>query len=92
MKEVKTTMTGKELILYILNNNLENEEVFKDGKIMGYITVEEAAAKFNVGVHTVYTWISRGCVDYILIGFKCFISDNCEVGGINEYEEENTNA
>ena len=34
-------MTGRELILYILQNGLENEEVFKDGIFVGFIPEEE---------------------------------------------------
>jgi hypothetical protein len=49
-------MTGKELILYILQNNLENTIVLENGFFTGFMTVEEAAAKFNVGVETVRAW------------------------------------
>ena len=34
-------MTGRDLIVYILSNNLENEEVFKDGKFIGFIPAQE---------------------------------------------------
>lgn len=50
-------MTGRELILYILENGLENEEVFRDNKLMGFISAEELAAKMEVGPATVRTWI-----------------------------------
>jgi hypothetical protein len=43
-------MTGRDLIVYILQNNLENEPVFKDGKFIGFMTEGEAAEKFDVGV------------------------------------------
>lgn len=49
-------MTGKELILYILQNNLEDTIVLKDGFFIGFMTEEEAAAKFNVGVATIKAW------------------------------------
>ena len=51
-------MTGKELILYILQNNLENTIVLEDGFFTGFMTVEETAVKFNVGVETVRAWYS----------------------------------
>ena len=50
-------MTGKELILYILENNLEDSEIFKDGRFLDFLTVSEAAVKFNVGEATVKTWL-----------------------------------
>ena len=36
-------MTGRELIVYILQNHLEDEPIVNDGKILGLLTVEEAA-------------------------------------------------
>ena len=51
-------MTGRDLIMYILSNNLENEPVFKDGKLLGYMTMDVAAARLNVGVETIKTMIN----------------------------------
>lgn len=52
-------MTGKELILYILQNDLENEVVIENGVFIGFMNEEEAAVKFGVGVATVRTWYSQ---------------------------------
>ena len=49
-------MTGRELILYILQNNLEDEIVLQDGFFVGFMTETEAAVKFGVGVETIRTW------------------------------------
>jgi hypothetical protein len=49
-------MTGKELILYILQNNLENVVVLQDGFFVGFMTEGEAAVKFGVGVETIRAW------------------------------------
>lgn len=49
-------MTGKELILYILQNNLEDTIVLKDGVFIGFMTEEEAAVKFGVGIATIRAW------------------------------------
>ena len=49
-------MTGKELILYILQNNLEDTVVLKDGVFIGFMTEEEAAVKFGVGIATIRAW------------------------------------
>lgn len=51
-------MTGKELILYILQNNLENTIVLEDGFFVGFMTEEEVAVKFDVGIETVRAWYS----------------------------------
>ena len=53
-------MTGRDLIIYILNHNLEDVDIFKDGKFVGFITEDEAAVKLNVGVATIRAWVSIG--------------------------------
>ena len=64
-------MTGRELIIYILENGLEDEEVFKDGKILGYCTVEQAAVRMSCGTATILTWIDIGLLDNCIL-----INDN----------------
>ena len=49
-------MTGKELILYILQNNLEDTIVLQNGFFVGFMTEEEAAVKFGVGVAQIRAW------------------------------------
>lgn len=66
-------MTGRELILYILENGLENEPVVKNGKVMGFKSIGEVAEKLNVGVATIYTWIGQGWLDCVIIGDTVFI-------------------
>lgn len=68
-------MTGRELIIYILENHLEDEEVLLDGRLVGYISVEEAAIKWGVGVQTVYAYILTEMVDYIRVGETCLVRD-----------------
>lgn len=50
-------MTGRDLIVYILQNNLEDEPVFKNGKFIGFVTPEEVAIKHGVGTATVHAWM-----------------------------------
>ena len=66
-------MTGRDLILYILSNNLENEPVFKDGKFIGFITAGEAAERMNVGVATIYVWVSQKRLDGVIVNNTLFI-------------------
>ncbi len=61
-------MTGKELILYILQNNLENTIVLEDGFFTGFMTEGEAAVKFNVGVATIRAWYQCRWIDGTKIG------------------------
>lgn len=69
-------MTGRDLIVYILENGLENEEVYKDGKLLGFMTAEELAVKFGVGVQTVYAWFMRGDIDGTTIDEGLYIPAN----------------
>lgn len=66
-------MTGRELILYILQNNLEDEPVIKDGKLVGFLSINEAALIFNVGPASVKTWVELGLLDGVRIGDTIYI-------------------
>lgn len=69
-------MTGKELILYILQNNLEDTVVLKDGIFIGFMTEEEAAAKFDVGVATIRAWYQCKMIKGTQIGdYLYFLKD-----------------
>jgi hypothetical protein len=61
-------MTGRDIIIYILKNGLEDEPIFKDGKLIGFLSIPEVAVKCNVGVATVNVWIKTGQIDSIAIG------------------------
>lgn len=69
-------MTGRDLIIYILANNLENEPVFKDGKFIGFVTAGEAAAKLDVGVATICAWVHQGWLDSVFVGNGIYIPAN----------------
>lgn len=72
-------MTGRELILYILENNLENEPVFNNGSFLGFLTAAEFAAKWDVGVETVHAWVNFGFVDAIIIYDEMYIPCNAKI-------------
>ena len=60
-------MTGRDLIVYILQNNLEDEPVFKDGKFIGFVTDVEAAKNMGVGVATIHAMIEQGMLEGVQI-------------------------
>ena len=66
-------MTGRDLILYILTNGLEDEPIFKDDKFIGFLSVEDVAVKMGVGPETVKTLIVLGSIEAIQIGDALFI-------------------
>lgn len=65
-------MTGRDLIMYILQNNLENEVVIKDGIFIWLMTEEEAAVKFNVGIAQVKAWYMCGMLKGTKIGDQLY--------------------
>lgn len=79
-------MTGRDLIVYILANNLEDEQVFKDGKLIGFLTIEQAALKFEVGMATIEALIQLGKLNSIQIGEAVYIPewDDCTLNNRKE--------
>ncbi len=69
-------MTGRELIIYILENGLEDKPMFENGKPLGFMTLVEAAIKFGVGGGTIMTWICLNQIKYIQLGEKIYIPAN----------------
>ena len=69
-------MTGRELIIYILQNDLLDTPVYENGSLLGFMTVIEAAAKFQVGLATIYTWASLGFIPSARIGEDLYIYVN----------------
>ena len=75
-------MTGRELIIYILENNLEDKKVCENGKLLGLLTLEEAAEKFNVGVSTIQIWYVMGRIDGIEIDSAVYMWANAKLKDI----------
>lgn len=71
-------MTGKELIIYILQNNLEDEQIFKDGVFIGMISEKQAAVKFDVGLSTIRTWYVMRRLPGFCIGDSLYFLANVE--------------
>lgn len=71
-------MTGKELIIYILECDLVNKEVFKNGVFIGFINEYEAASRFNVGIETIRAWFLIGKLKGVSIGDHIYFLNNIE--------------
>ena len=69
-------MTGRDLIIYVMENNLENEPVYKDGRLLGFLTVTEAAVKFGVGQSTIKALVEKGRRRGTEIGGELYIPVN----------------
>lgn len=80
-------MTGRDLIIYIIENHLEDVDLFKDDMLPGLMTCEEAAEKFEVGTATIRAWAACGILKYVMIKGTVYIPANAEItveGGNNE--------
>ena len=69
-------MTGRDLIIYILQNNLEDKPVNLGAGFLNMLSVEEAAMKMKVGVETIKLWFALKMIDGIMIGEELYILPN----------------
>lgn len=71
-------MTGRDLIIYILQNHLEDEPIYKDGSFLGFMTDSDTAIKFDVGIATIRACVKEGILDGVYIGDKLYIPSNAQ--------------
>ena len=81
-------MTGRDLIVYILTNHLEDRPVFEDGKFVGFITIEEAAQRMSVGVATIHAFIKQEMIPSISIGGFIYIPADFKIKAKGMIENE----
>lgn len=67
-------MTGRELIMWILENHLEDKVLFDDGEVYGFTSIKKAAAELEVGEATVKTWMAMNEIAPCIIGGTVYIS------------------
>lgn len=77
-------MTGMELIMHIIENNLINEPVFKDDKFIGFLHEEEVAKRFDVGTATIRVLVNMDKLEGIRVNGKLYIS----ISSIKKYEKK----
>ena len=66
-------MTGRDLIIYILENDLEDKEVLDGNKILGFETLYGLAEKKDTGVETIIALCKIHDVPTVLINNKVCI-------------------
>lgn len=77
-------MTGLDLVMHIIENNLINEPVFNDGKFIGFYAEEEVAKRFNVGTATIRVLVNMDKLEGIRVNNKMYVS----ITSILKYERE----
>ena len=66
-------LTCKDWMIYILEHGLINEPIFNKGKLLGFISVMEAAVNFDVGEAPVRLWVQMNMLDSVKIGNVIYI-------------------
>lgn len=72
-------MTGRDLIVYILGNGLEDKPVFENGTFIGFITVKEAALKMGVGPATIKSLVDLKLIKGVYVGTELYIPFDFDV-------------
>ena len=67
-------MTGRELIIFILDHHMEDCKIFENGSVIGFITAKEAAINFDVGVETIIAWIGEEKIIGVQIADQYLVS------------------
>lgn len=77
-------MTGRDLIIYILENGLEDKDVFE---VMfnsnAFLSIYEAARKFNVGNATINAWVTGGYLKAFVVDGELRIPADAKPKGMN---------
>lgn len=82
-------MLGRDLVTFIMKNNLLDTDVFDDGKLIGYISEEEAGAKFGVGATTVRVWVNQGRLNGLRINDTIYVPYDSEDPRLKEKSPSN---
>lgn len=82
-------ITGRDLILYILEHKLEDEPIFEGGVFLGFWDQNEAAIKFDVGVATIKAWYQVGMLPGIEINGIIYVPANIERPNPSKLKDSN---
>lgn len=82
-------MLGRDLVTFIMKNNLLDTDVFEDGKLIGYISEEEAGTKFGVGAATIRVWVNQGRLNGLRINDTVYIQYDSEDPRLKEKSPSN---
>lgn len=74
-------MTGREIIMFILENHLEDTVIFDRSKFRGLLTVEEVAVMLNYGAPTVKALYEMKKIPGFEVNGTIYIYDSKELKG-----------
>lgn len=67
-------MKGRDLIIYILKNGLEDKDIISEEFLSFLPTVEAVAQMFEVGTHTVAAWAIVGELELMTINGTVYVN------------------
>ena len=66
-------MTGKELIIYILENDLGDSPVFEDNTFIGFVPAGRVAEELGIGLTSLWIKLELYDVDYIEVNGDVYL-------------------
>lgn len=69
-------MTGRELIIFVMENHLEDVTIFDGDMLPGLMTLEEAAVKLEIGRNTLKALFEMEKLPGAVIDEKIYIPEN----------------
>lgn len=79
-------MTGKDLVLYIINNNLLDTEFNAKAKDL-FLTVEEAAVKLGISTTSLQDMIKLGIVDYVVFDEIIYVHKDIQLTSLHHKKQ-----
>lgn len=76
-------MTGKDLVLFIINHNLLDTEINWKVKDL-FLTVEEAAVKLGISTTSLADMLKLEMFDYIVFNDTIYVSKDIELSKIKK--------
>lgn len=67
-------ITGRDLVMYILKNKLEDKPINDIWCLKSFITAKQAAVRYNVGEETIKAWFAMGRLNGIQIGKTIYVT------------------
>lgn len=72
-------MTGKDWIMFILNNNLLDEDIEDLRMNDSFLTLEDAAVKLGVGTNSLLDMIKLKLVDHVKFDGQIYLHKNVQL-------------
>ena len=76
-------MTGKDLVLFIINHDLLNTEINWKVKDL-FLTVEEAAVKLGISTTSLLDMLKLEMFDYVVFNDTIYVSKDIELSKIKK--------